>query len=292
MATPKSILGAYASNWRTALLIILVMSQLMVIIGWGLNIAGVKWMNLVFFLLGGMWVIFKGLGPTPVLTFMGLGSLINTNRVAGAKSGLNTLAKAIYGVLIAIWWTFGYLSVIPFEDAPMSFWYTYCFGLLIGAVMANSKIPGKIFERIVFWFAGLVIFFHLLIALQAPIERLTGWDINPFQSDAEVELADVMKTPGFEIRVVEGVAVIVYTEVGAIPVEPTVGSQMIFIAGVDFLVKIPDQGCLRFDSFADQAELEDRTEYFPELRLYKIKASPEVTSISALSKDSPTCTGG
>lgn len=129
----------------------------------------------------------------------------------------------------------------------------------------------------------------LLLASGAKILDLEPLGVT---NEESATLADVMKKPGFEIRVIEGVAVIVYTEVGALPVEPTLGSQLIFLAEVDMLVKIPDQGCLRFDSFADQAELEARTEYFPELRLYKIKASPKVTSISALPKSSPTCTGG
>lgn len=148
---------------RLQMALIVTIGVLLFLIGimWGINAYWVKEVNLIFFVLGGIYLIVKGtqwrLIGAAALVGVGVQGLRDQDMSQGAVQGVQVLYKILFGLLFGFWLIAGLLSTWPFEAAPAMFFPFAAMIMVIAVTCIFFGIKGKVTAWIIIAYATGVI---------------------------------------------------------------------------------------------------------------------------------------
>ncbi len=142
-----------AKRIHAMLIGIIVASLVIITIMWGINIAGGKQINIIFFLLGGLYIILQTTKPVTVTVAAGAGAVVaglaDKDLSQGALTGLKALYRVTIGALFGFWVLAGLLATWSFQENPASFFYVMAMVLTIAVTvelfgMKSNKLTAKV----------------------------------------------------------------------------------------------------------------------------------------------------
>jgi hypothetical protein len=148
-----AISALQAKRIHAMLIGIIVASLVIITIMWGINIAGGKQINIIFFLLGGLYIILQTTKPVTVTVAAGAGAVVaglaDKDLSQGALTGLKALYRVTIGALFGFWALAGLLATWSFQENPASFFYVMAMVLTIAVTvelfgMKSNKLTAKV----------------------------------------------------------------------------------------------------------------------------------------------------
>ncbi len=125
----------------------LIVTMVVIIAMWGINIVGLKEANFVFFFLGGFLILSLGSAPFLILSGAGLGVVVHGLRdddlSKGAVAGVQGLYKIVIGSLFGFWVASGILATWSFRESPFSFFPIIAMIMLLAVMSSVFGLKGK-----------------------------------------------------------------------------------------------------------------------------------------------------
>lgn len=201
-----SITSLKAKQIHAMLMKVILASLVIILIMWAINSLGWKQFNIIFFLLGGLYILVQVTKPFTVAVAAGAGVVLaglnDKDKSQGALTGLYALYKITIGALFGFWVLAGLLATWSFEERPASFFYVMAMVLTIAVTVEVYTLKGsKMSAKVIVTYAVLVI----LAALWQTItkEQREMVPTIPFTREAEKKEAAAVADAAMQRAVTE-----------------------------------------------------------------------------------------
>lgn len=158
--------GSYVlTRWKdaTAYPILAMFSVLIVITGmWLLNISGLMSLNIIPFIIGGIFILGFGIHPYSIMAGAGIGVLKalfeDTDLSQGVSAGVKNITYRVFtAMLFSFWLSGGLLATWSFASSPVTFWVIASMLLLVTVASLHFKI------KTTNWPFGLIVAYAVIV---------------------------------------------------------------------------------------------------------------------------------